>query len=70
MCSIYVFIHCFGVIKISGQVIGRLLCNMATLTLIELCFTQTQGLYMQLTIFSYQRNKWRPSILDLLSKNF
>ena len=46
------FIHCFGVIAISGQVIGRLLCYMANLTLTEWCLTQTQGPYMQLTIFS------------------
>ena len=56
ICSISVFVHCLGVILISGQVIGSLLFNTANLTLVELCFTQfhakTQGLCMELTIFS------------------
>ena len=47
MCSI--FVHCLGVILISGQVIISLPLYTANLT----CnLTQTEGLYVQLTIFS------------------
>ena len=52
MCSSYVFVRCLGVVVISVQVIGSLLCYTVNLMLVKLHFTQTQGIGLQLTIFS------------------
>ena len=46
------FVRCLGFTRISGQVIGSFPSYTAKLMFVELCFTQSQGLCVQLTTFS------------------